>query len=68
MTGFDFATVAYDAGTGTRAWTSRYAGPGGSYDRPSAMVVSPDGSKVFVTGESEDTHGFRELLAAAYST
>ena len=66
-TNFDFATVAYDAGTGDRAWASRYAGPG-LYDRPSAMVASPDGSKVFVTGESEDIHEVRESATVAYAT
>ena len=44
----DIATVAYDAETGTRRWTSSYEGPGS--DQVSALAVSPDGSEVFVTG------------------
>lgn len=42
------STLAYDAGTGATRWTARYYGLGYSY--PIAMAVSPDGSKLFVTG------------------
>jgi PQQ-like domain len=45
-----YATVAYDAGTGARAWAAHYgdAALGASYAY--GLAVSPDGSKVFVTG------------------
>jgi WD40 repeat protein len=43
--GFAYVTLAYDAATGARLWTSRIGG-GGVRD----LVVSPDGSTVFVTG------------------
>jgi hypothetical protein len=50
--GDDYATVAYDASTGTKLWATRYNGPASKTDRPFVIVAAPDGTKVFVTGES----------------
>jgi hypothetical protein len=51
-TTFDVATtVAYDATTGARLWSASYNDPGSS-DTTAAVVVSPSGGTVYVTGTS----------------
>jgi DNA-binding beta-propeller fold protein YncE len=59
----EFATVAYDATTGAPRWLATYHGPGRS-DTPRAVAVSPDGSAVYVAGQSGSgnlTSGFATL-------
>ncbi len=53
-TGRDITTIAYDTGTGDRLWTGQYDGPASRSDEASALAVSPDGSRVYVTGWSDD--------------
>lgn len=47
-----FATLAFDAASGTTLWTSRYFGPNRGKDEPAGAVLSPDGDRLFVTGWS----------------
>lgn len=49
--GTDSVTVAYDARSGARTWVARWDG-GAGVDLGTAIDVSPDGARVFVTGKS----------------
>jgi hypothetical protein len=51
-----YGTVAYNSGTGARLWTASYRGPAGD-NFATAIAVSPDGSRVFVTGYSVSAGG-----------
>jgi hypothetical protein len=62
----DYATVAYDASTGVRLWVKRYNGPGDGFDHATALGVSPDSSKVFVTGESPGSTSNEDYATVAY--
>jgi len=63
---YDYTTAAYDAVTGSPLWQRRYDGPGHGYDTAKAVTVSPDGSKVFVTGGSDGTGGYEDIATIAY--
>jgi hypothetical protein len=65
-TNYDYATAAYDAVTGAFLWANRYNGTGDDYDFPSSIAVSPDGSAVFVTGESVGSSSGFDWATAAY--
>jgi WD40 repeat protein len=66
MSNFDYATVAYDASTGVRRWTTRYDGTGNSIDYANALGVTPDGTAVFVTGGSTGSTGIGDYATVAY--
>ena len=63
-TGFDFATVAYDAATGAKLWLARF-GSGSGNEYGNSLTVSGDGKRVFVTGVSR---GSRQDGAGDYAT
>jgi hypothetical protein len=64
--GYDYATVAYDASTGTRLWAKRYDGQANLDDSATALGVSADGSQVFVTGDSARSSGDDDFATLAY--
>ena len=65
-TGRDFATVAYDAATGDELWVDRYDGPNKGGDKPTSIGASPDGSALFVTGQSRGATSFLDYTTVAY--
>lgn len=63
----DYETVAYDTATGATLWTAD--SPNVAYAFPRSIVVSPDGSQVYVTGWQETSTGQPSyLLTVAYDT
>ncbi|MPZ27079.1 MAG: S8 family serine peptidase [Micromonosporaceae bacterium] len=63
---FDFATLAYDAATGEQHWQARYNGPVNDGDAGTALAVSPDGSRVLVTGQSVGEGSGADYLTLAH--
>jgi sugar lactone lactonase YvrE len=54
--------VAYAAATGTQQWVARAIS--GGYDSANDLVVSPDGSTVFATGDTDLHYGTVAYRAA----
>lgn len=64
-------TLAYDAATGTSLWTARWGdAPGSQGNAGGAVVVSPDGSTVYVAGGRylPGTNGQPQFATAAYDS
>ncbi|MBV8195009.1 MAG: hypothetical protein JOY80_05720 [Candidatus Dormibacteraeota bacterium] len=62
----DYATIAYDATTGAQQWITRYSTP--NNDLAERIAVSPDGSRIYVAGESQSlTTGANDVLLAVYN-
>jgi DNA-binding beta-propeller fold protein YncE len=60
----DYATIAYDAGSGARLWTKRLDDGGANFAQ--AIAVDPTGATVFVTGSSHGTVSGFDFLTVAY--
>lgn len=65
---YDYATIAYDAATGTQGWVARYDGPGHAWDEAHSIVVTPDGSRVFLTGQSIGAGTGWDFATVGYDT
>jgi DNA-binding beta-propeller fold protein YncE len=63
----DYATISYDAANGARRWLNRYNGPGNDGGAAFAIGVSPDGSRVFVTGFSQRSPKDTDYTTIAYA-
>jgi DNA-binding beta-propeller fold protein YncE len=50
-----YATVSYGATTGSQEWATLQPNPYGGYDAAEAVAVSPDGSRVYVSGEMSNS-------------
>lgn len=66
--GIGYLTVAYRGGNGAHLWSRRYEAPSSGGDAAYAVVVSPDGNRVFVTGESGDSGVHERYATVAYAT
>jgi outer membrane protein assembly factor BamB len=63
-----FTTITYSADTGAKLWARSYQGPG-KVSVPEAVTVSPDGSRLFVTGSSGGSPaGTADFATVAYAT
>ena len=63
----DYATVAFDAVGGMWAWYRTYDGPGNAEDAATGIAVSPDGSRLFVTGGSTGSATSAGYCTIAYN-
>jgi hypothetical protein len=61
----DYVTIAYDSASGTQLWLSRY--DAGGNDLPLGLGLSPDGSRLFVTGNSQRGEAF-DATTVGYDT
>lgn len=66
VAGEDYATLAYDAATGAPVWGSRFNGSGNSVDEAQSIAVSPDGTKVYLTGRSGGAVTGADFVTIAY--
>jgi outer membrane protein assembly factor BamB len=62
-----YATVAYNATTGTELWAARYNGPAHADNSANALAISLSGKTVYVTGASEGVTSGYDYATVAYN-
>ena len=63
------STANPGGGPGSQLWLSSYSGPDHSFDSANAAVASPDGSMVYVTGNSKGSNNVNDDYATvAYNS
>jgi hypothetical protein len=65
--GADCTTIAYNAATGVQRWVKRYNGAGNGDDAGAAVVVSPNGKIIYVTGTSFGRGTDSDYVTLAYN-
>src|SRR5262249_21347940 len=66
--GYDYATIAYNAATGAQQWVQRYNGPAGNLDDlAAAAAVSPGGGTAVLTGSSAGVNSGYDYATVAYN-
>jgi len=55
------------AAPGARLWVARYSGPGNGFSAAWSLAVSPGGTRVFVTGDSQGVGSGSDYATVAYS-
>ncbi|MEV1003303.1 S8 family serine peptidase [Nonomuraea sp. NPDC050202] len=53
----DYFVAAYDTADGKEKWQARYDGPGKGTDDARVIELTPDGTKLFVSGQSQGEEG-----------
>jgi len=66
-TGYDYATIAYNAATGRKLWVARYNGRASMNEFAYAITVAPDGKRVYITGVSYGRTSRTDFATVSYS-
>jgi hypothetical protein len=61
----EYTTIAYAAATGARLWLAQSPIAGGGFATPASVAISPDGSKLAITGSSGQASGYSTAVLDA---
>lgn len=65
---WEYGTLAYEASSGALVWEQSYRDPVTAFEEGADIVISPDGSRVYVTGHAGHPTGQGDAATIAYST